>query len=659
MRTNRLIAFLFLIVSSATFILNVSGQSTFQASVTVDQSKITQCQSINDNANILNQLNATNNCLTFSINNVVLNCSGFRINGADENGIGINITNRNNITIKNCLIANFSLGIFIKNGSDIFIENVIILDISEDDDDHDIESNDTTNILLVNVTNFESRGKNIQNYNFTNTTQNNMSYSFANVTSILFQNVQSNSTTITASNSSITYAASTLNNVTVLGTQINITINGITFINGTIEINSSDKNTHFEHSFFENSNLIVSNVLSLNITNTSMSNTTLRTNTTILSNVSFENNTKLIVSHGLVRSINSVLGLISFTNTNLSIFRENTSELNFTNPLTGTTNKNLSSLITLKNESIQVNSSASSFLNSSAKLLFYPQNFTNIEAKIDVEDDGTYEQCPTSVCENGTTTQTNFVFDVAHFTSFSFGGSQGTTSTGSGTSASGGKSGGGGEATPIIHSAEISPEYIKSVINPGESQEFIVTLKAGSTPLNVDVVLHAPFFMLLNDGTQRYSLSLPREQTWKIFVKAVLPLDAQGVYEAELILKSSEFEKVIPLHITVPALSQQPLLEQPIQVSVEKKVPSLLARQPRLKKILSYIPISTFDSSALEQYANALRTWTILLGIILIIFIVVLISITEPHALHELMKIIQTFFTEKNKKKHHIHKQHK
>ena len=676
------------------FILDiVAGQSTFQASVAVIQDQITQCNSVNDNADLLNQLNATGDCLTFSTNNIILNCSNFRING-DEEGIGINITNRNNITIKNCLIANFSLGIFIQNGSNIVFENVAIRDISTDDDDgdddhdeddtdKDIEINDSTNIFSVNSSILESSGKNLDTYNFTNTTQNNMSYTFVNVTSVLFENVQSNSTTITASNTSMTYIDSTLINVTMTGSQSNMTINRTTFVNGTIEINDSGTNTQFEHSFFENTKITVHTTTSLNMSNMTMSNATITTNTTTLINVSFENNTNLIVSHGSVRSVDSTIGLVDFTNTNLSIIRENASELNFTTPLTGTTTNNLSSLIIIKNNSIQVNTSAASFLNASARLLFYPQNFTDIEPKIDYADNETFVQCPATICENGTTTQTTFIFDVAHFTSFSFGGAQAAASVGAGRASTGGTR--GGAAAPILRVPEISPETIENVMKPGDSQEFIVTLKAGSKPLDIDVILHAPSFITLNDRTQRYTLSLPKEETWLIAVKVSLPDDAQGIYNGELVIKNKDFERTIPITITVPAFFSKTLtLEQPAPVTIEKKPTSLLARQPKLRKLLSYVPLSSLDYSALQEYSAALRTWTILLGIIMVVFIVVLMGITEPHALRELSKILHikkntlraqkeiidiakhikkethTFFTEKKKKKHNLqHSTHK
>ncbi len=692
MRISRIIT-LFLLTFFSLLVLDVTGQSTFQASVAVNQNQITQCNSVNDNADLLNQLNATANCLTFSTNNIVLNCSNFRINGENDEGIGINITNRNNITIKNCLIANFSLGIFIQNGSDILFENVAIRDISEDDDDgdgdhddddtdKDIEINDSTNIFSFNSSILQSSGKNIDSYNFTNTSYNNMSYTFTNVTSVLFENVQSNSTTITAFNTTMTYVDSTFTNVTMTGSQNNITINKTSFINGTIEINNSGTDTHFEHSFFENANIIIHTETSLNMSNITMSNTTLTTNTTTLINVSFENNTNLISSHGIVRIVDSTIGLIDFTNTNFSITRENTSELNFITPLTGTTTNNLASLIIIKNNSIQVNSSAASFLNASARLLFYPQNFTDIEPKIDYGDNGTFVQCPASICENGTTTQTTFVFDVAHFTSFSFGGTQAAASTGAGKASTGEKS--RGAAAPIIRAPEISPASIDAVMKPGDIQEFVVTINAGSKPLDLDVILHAPSFITLNDETQRYSISLPKDGTWRAVITITLPDDAQGKHEATLILKNKDLEHTIPITITVPAFfTVQPTQEEPAPVIAEKKTPSLLARQPRLRKLLSYVPLATIDTATLQHYSTALRTWTILLGIIMVVFIVTLIAITEPHALRELSKILHikkntarihketaeiikeikkeahTLFTEHKKKRQHAHHIHK
>ncbi|MEM7827057.1 MAG: NosD domain-containing protein [Candidatus Aenigmatarchaeota archaeon] len=61
-------------------------------------------------------LNCPGNGLEISADNVILDCQNHKITGSGASlAIGINITGRRNVTIKNCEIQNFSIGIYLEN----------------------------------------------------------------------------------------------------------------------------------------------------------------------------------------------------------------------------------------------------------------------------------------------------------------------------------------------------------------------------------------------------------------------------------------------------------------------------------------------------------------------------------------------------------------
>ena len=74
-----------------------------------------------------NLFNCAGDGLVIKASNIVLDCNGHIISGSQV-GTGINITNRNNVVIKNCEIHNFERGIHIYSGEDNLIQNNQIFD---------------------------------------------------------------------------------------------------------------------------------------------------------------------------------------------------------------------------------------------------------------------------------------------------------------------------------------------------------------------------------------------------------------------------------------------------------------------------------------------------------------------------------------------------
>ena len=107
------------------FTFNVTSFTSYSSEETPD------CGPINNSATLTKDLFANGTCLTVNGNNVTINCSGFTIRG-NRTGIGINVSGFVNITIRDCLIDNFSTSILFDGSNDSFIFNVSATNTSSD-----------------------------------------------------------------------------------------------------------------------------------------------------------------------------------------------------------------------------------------------------------------------------------------------------------------------------------------------------------------------------------------------------------------------------------------------------------------------------------------------------------------------------------------------
>lgn len=391
----------------------VFAQTTFTASVVLTSAGVRSCTNISENSDITANINATSSCFSFSSNNILLNCKSFTIQG-NNTGTAINITNRNNITVKNCQIRNFTIGLHTRNSSDVNYNNINIQSTSTDVETFNSNTSES------NSSYSKSRSSNSEFYNNSGSSSENKTYTFTNVTQVYFSNSTLTNVTFNLSNSSLIQYANILNNSTIIALFTNVTINSSTLADMRIEINDSE-DANLEDSHLEDSEIFINTATFTEFVNSTFSNTTTTTTTmTSFRNASFENNSRIIVSNTTISVVDSFVGVYNFTNTTLSISRTNAGVLNFSVPITGSTGV-LDSLITIKNDSIKVDSASASHFNNSAKLTFFPQNLTSLEARVDLEDDGTFVSCPASLCENSSTSGSEFIFDVVHFSSFGFG----------------------------------------------------------------------------------------------------------------------------------------------------------------------------------------------------------------------------------------------
>lgn len=478
----------------------------FQASVLLNQVG-RACDVIASDTVLLRQINATGNCFSFSANNIFLDCANFEIVG-NGSGIAINITNKENIVIKNCIISNFTIG---------------------------LDRDNASNNLIINVT------------------------------------------------------------------TINVT-----------DIIKGGKNT--------------------------------------IQNSSAQNNTNLLVADAIVDVLDSRVENFNFTNISLRIVRNNSAELNFTTPITGLSTATLDSLIVLKNDSIKANTITAAYFNTTAHLTFFPQNFTNIEAKVDFNDAANFVSCPANVCFNQAIVGSKFEFDVAHFTTFSFGP---TVQPGPSPAPSpGGGSGGGGGAQikpKVPVDLEVSPELIESFMKAGEKKEIVLEIKNGLKARDVDISLDGPNFMFLNDHLRSLSLSLPAGETWKILLTVQLPKNALGINLGSIKIKGQNLEKSVSIRIVSGSgVILKNEKEQP--AAINQNTAKAAARPARTFR--NYIPFYPEYRQQIESPSSAINL--IFAGII--ILLIALISVAAKLKFKSIKHNIKMYFA---MQKHQMHKHKK
>ncbi len=118
--------------SSNVLRFNTTGFSSFSANLSVAAAASTSsCGTISTSTTLLNSITSTAGCITINASHIFLDCANYLINYSliGDFGHGINITGFNNVTIKNCLIREWSVNtsgkhaINLLNGGNITIWN--------------------------------------------------------------------------------------------------------------------------------------------------------------------------------------------------------------------------------------------------------------------------------------------------------------------------------------------------------------------------------------------------------------------------------------------------------------------------------------------------------------------------------------------------------
>jgi len=98
---------------------------------------------------LIDDIGLNADCILISHDNVTLDCRGFMINGVSDTGIGVNVI-ANDVTVKNCTIRNFSIGIKLENsdGSTVTKNTLTLndlgIDLESGSDDNTITANTST-----------------------------------------------------------------------------------------------------------------------------------------------------------------------------------------------------------------------------------------------------------------------------------------------------------------------------------------------------------------------------------------------------------------------------------------------------------------------------------------------------------------------------------
>src|SRR3989344_2498447 len=102
----------------------------------VDATDISACSNLNSAGTTYNLTSSITNsnafgCMNITANSIILDCGGFTIDGSQTgNQYGINATGRTNITIRNCIITDWTQNIRFNNVNDSIIENTNVTRMS-------------------------------------------------------------------------------------------------------------------------------------------------------------------------------------------------------------------------------------------------------------------------------------------------------------------------------------------------------------------------------------------------------------------------------------------------------------------------------------------------------------------------------------------------
>ncbi|MEM3556214.1 MAG: right-handed parallel beta-helix repeat-containing protein [Candidatus Micrarchaeia archaeon] len=86
---------------------------------------VTKCGAVIDNLLIKSNTQSEGTCMVIQNDNLVVDCNGFRMKGSGKtSSYGFYIVGRKNITILNCVLEEFGIGVFIDSSSNVTISRV-------------------------------------------------------------------------------------------------------------------------------------------------------------------------------------------------------------------------------------------------------------------------------------------------------------------------------------------------------------------------------------------------------------------------------------------------------------------------------------------------------------------------------------------------------
>ncbi len=129
---------------------NQGSEHCYWDNITVTSAS-TDCGSVTRHLNFANNINTSGTCLNIDADNLIINCRGFAITGG-QNGIGINMTGRSNITVRDCTLTNFTTAIQFASTTGSMLRNITIYNSTRGILNNASPTNFLWNISFVNNT---------------------------------------------------------------------------------------------------------------------------------------------------------------------------------------------------------------------------------------------------------------------------------------------------------------------------------------------------------------------------------------------------------------------------------------------------------------------------------------------------------------------------
>jgi len=439
-------------------------------------------------------------CIDIQADNIILDCNGYNILGNQAN-TAIRAQNRNNITIKNCQVNNFTTNLLLNSTTNSqFINNTLLnatifslhsLNSPRNNQTNSRYNNQIGNTIhLFNSANMTIANTLIQTSTFdaiTNNASTKLTLTNISIDSTGGRGLVGNSSDITILNSTI----NTTNNTAIIlsgqnGTIFNLTINtnsgiGIDLNNSghtireTTIISSSGEGLKIRGAagnIIANNTIRVNTGIAINLTATTennLTNITIETNQTWIQTDAASSNNRLndITYKSASGSIRTITNVTIPTNTII-----NTAKLN--------TSFNLSF----------VNDTNLTFLNVSSQITLHGLNFTQAFPVIDRTDNGTFTLCSPPTCINQSYNGSTFIFNVTGHSSYAAIGNSPT----------------------IIHNATVVP----TTIGIGNNACLILNATDSDGIENVTAIINPPIGAneTLNLSDELSCNSIPGDNLW-------------------------------------------------------------------------------------------------------------------------------------------------
>ncbi|MBI4145689.1 right-handed parallel beta-helix repeat-containing protein [Candidatus Woesearchaeota archaeon] len=445
------------------FVFNVSHFTSFATAETVSA-----CGTLaSANNTLVNNVSSADTCFTVSCDNCFLDCAGFTITYASSStGYGVNVSNRNNVTVRDCHIDQGDSGVtgahavFFSNTTNGTIRDNVANATGSASFGLYLASSSTHNTLSNNTVLSPSVGIRIESSANNTATHNRISGTLGTgiyVSSSSNSNITNNTATGSSGNGMLIEASSNSNiinntatgpNVGIrldTGSNLNTLMNNVAAGNGSYggiylsgsSNNTLDNNRGSSTNLYgitldgsSNYNMLSNNTATSNSSNglliTSSSNFNVLTNNTASSNsgtgVNIASSTSNVLRNTTIRTnatwLSTNSGASDNNITNLLFDAPDGSVLilpTVTVPISTTVNHD--KLNVSFNRSF-MNSTALSFLNTSARIVLQGLSFSNPSIVVDANDTGTFASCDASQCTQGSYAGGVLVFNVSHFTSY-------------------------------------------------------------------------------------------------------------------------------------------------------------------------------------------------------------------------------------------------